>query len=164
MCSGGGRSQAAKDAVLLTGGARPATHHGGSARYVIPRGEHLIRAAMPRLARQRRPHRAEPLSLCAVFMTALQGGTAHAYEGARRLADSTWNFSCVSIEVLDLPIASVSQAGIDCSGSGESGGNVRSPSVEASPGGSNIRRAADSFTDWSRWKHSPTPWLTARYH
>lgn len=107
---------------------------------------------------------AAPPSLCAVFMTALHGGTAHAYEGARRLADSTWNFSCVSIEVLDLPIASVSQAGIDCSGSGESGGNVRSPSVEASPGGSNIRRAADSFTDWSRWKHSPTPWLTARYH
>ncbi|GAA4020255.1 hypothetical protein GCM10022384_70930 [Streptomyces marokkonensis] len=55
------------------------------------------------------------LSLCAVPLAALQAGTAHAGEEDARFVNNTQILSCVNIEVLDLPIASVSGTTIDCS-------------------------------------------------
>jgi hypothetical protein len=55
------------------------------------------------------------LSLCAVSMTALHGGIAQAHEEPRTFVNNTQILSCLNIEVLDLPIASVSQSNIDCS-------------------------------------------------
>ncbi|MDG9692381.1 hypothetical protein ACH4NS_09305 [Streptomyces mutabilis] len=55
------------------------------------------------------------LSLCAVSLTALQAGTAQAGEEKATFENNTQILSCVNIEVLDLPIASVSGTTIDCS-------------------------------------------------
>ncbi|MFE9621141.1 hypothetical protein [Streptomyces sp. NPDC006384] len=49
-------------------------------------------------------------------MTALHGGIAQAHEEPRTFVNNTQILSCLNIEVLDLPIASVSGNNIDCSG------------------------------------------------
>jgi hypothetical protein len=59
------------------------------------------------------------LSLCAVPLAALHSGTAQAHEEEEQYAEyyvnNTQILSCLNIQVLNVPIASVSQTSIDCS-------------------------------------------------
>ncbi|KFG73665.1 hypothetical protein [Streptomyces mutabilis] len=55
------------------------------------------------------------LTLCAAPLAALQAGTAQATEEPARFVNNTQILSCVNIEVLELPIASISGTTIDCS-------------------------------------------------